>query len=105
MHVYNGRFHSLVSGTINPSWRKSYFALKGTKLLYTKQEGDNLAKPEGEVDLTSARGVRSKEECAKTVQWPDDIKEEQCFGVAVETGTYYLIGTDEENVKYASDVL
>ena len=76
--------------------------MKDKKLLFVKTQDDDLAKPDGEADLTTGRGVRSKKECAKTVEWPNDVKEELCFGIAVENGTYYLIGGDADNVKYAN---
>ena len=90
----------LPAGTINPRWRKSYFVLKDKKLLFVKTVQDDLAKPDGVTDLTLGRGVRSKEECSKSVEWPDDVEKEQCFGVAVEDGTYYLVGREAEIVKY-----
>lgn len=88
-----------MTGSINPSWRKSYFVLKDKKLLYVPTENDDLAKPDGEADLTKGRGVRSRKDCAESVEWPEKVKEELCFGVAVESGTYYLFGRDTDKVK------
>ena len=73
-----------------------YFVLRGTTLTYYKQEGDPESK--GFVDLTTGRGVRTKDHC-QLEEWPKQVKASLAFGVATESRTYYLYGTDKAEVK------
>ena len=70
--------------------------LEGTSLRYYKNEGDS--EPKGTVDLTEARGVRSKDETSG-VEWPDAAKTQLAFGLAVAGRTYYFYGTDPKEIK------
>ena len=85
-----------ILGGLYRNWKKRFFILKGTSLLYYKNEGD--ASPKKTIDLTTGRGVRSKAH-TKEVQWPDNAKNSITFALAVEGRTYYFYGTDASEVK------
>lgn len=70
--------------------------LKGTTLCYYKAKDE--ATPKGQIDLTSGRGVRNKKHCSG-LEWPKEAKAALSFGVATESRTYYLYGTDKEDVR------
>ena len=78
------------------SWKKRYFVLNGTTLTYYKQQGDQECK--GVIDLTTGRGVRRKDFC-QLEEWPKQAKPSLAFGVATESRTYYLYGTEKAEVK------
>ena len=62
---------------------------------YYKKEEDE--KPRGTIDLTGGRGVRTREQCK--VEWPDQAKENLAFGVAVESRTFYIYGTEAQAIE------
>ena len=78
------------------NWKKRYFVLKGTTLTYSVKEDD--AEPKGVIDLTKGRGVRAKNQ-TQGLEWPDEAKNSVAFGLAIEGRTYYLFGTDVQEVK------
>ena len=78
------------------NWKKRYFVLSGTTLTYYAQEGDTENK--GVVDLTTGRGLRTKDNCALE-DWPKEAKPSLTFGVATESRTYYFYGSDKTEVK------
>ena len=70
--------------------------LSGTTLSYYKAQND--AVPKGEIDLKTGRGVRPKAHC-NGLEWPSAAKASLSFGVSTEARTYYLYGTNKEDVK------
>jgi hypothetical protein len=78
------------------NWRKRHFVLKGTTLSYYKNEGD--PQPKGSIDLTTGRGVRAKKE-TQDLEWPKEAKANVSFGIAVEGRTYYVYGTDPNEIQ------
>ena len=85
----------LISGGSYRNWKKRYFVLKGNSLEYYKSEGDGS--PKGTIDLTKARGVRTREQC--DLEWPDKARPGRSFGVAVENRTFYMYGEDSAVVR------
>ena len=79
------------TGGAYKSWKARYFVLKGNSLEYYKSEGDGS--PKGTIDLTEARGVRTREQCS-LMNWPDKARPGRSFGVAVENRTFYMYGED-----------
>eukprot|EP00731_Ephydatia_muelleri_P016371 Em0009g795a len=71
------------------------FVLKGTRLLYYKEKDDPQSK--GEIDLTTGLGVRDKNNC-HLGEWPDGAQYYLLLGVATESRTYFLYGTDKKDV-------
>ena len=59
-------------------------------------EGDASAK--GIISLAEARGVRVRQHC--TVEWHKDAKSGLSFGLSTEGRTYYLYGTDREEIRW-----
>ncbi|KAL5481861.1 hypothetical protein EMCRGX_G022121 [Ephydatia muelleri] len=76
------------------NWKKRYFVLKGSTLSYYNAPNEQQAK--GEIDLKTGRGVRPKSKC--TLEWPSAAKANLCFGVATDSRTYYIYGTDKADV-------
>ena len=70
--------------------------MSGTTLTYYAEEGDTESK--GVVDLTTGRGVREKSQC-KLEEWPKETKASLSFGVATESITHYIYGTDKTEVE------
>lgn len=79
------------------SWKKRYFVLQDSNLSYYTKEGDKS--PRGTIDLTSGRGVRSKEHCKAVEQWPKDATDDVTFGLAVAKRTYFFYGKDKAVVQ------
>lgn len=75
------------------SWKKRHFVLKGSTLSYYNAPNE---RPKGEIDLKTGRGVRPKSKC--TLEWPSAAKANLCFGVATDSRTYYVYGTDKTDV-------
>ncbi len=73
-------------------WNKRYFTLKEGKVEYFKKEGDK--KVRGTIELGLGRGVREKDKCG--CKWPSSVEDGHCFGLAIETRTYYFYTTSEE---------
>ena len=73
--------------------------LQGTTLSYYKKEGDKT--PKGVIDLTKGRGVRPKMlvNGLTKEEWPAKATEDLAFGVAVEGRTYYMYGSEAEDVR------
>ena len=69
--------------------------MSGSTLSYYKAQND--AKPKGEIDLKTGRGVRTKNNC-NGLEWPSAAKTSLSFGVATKSRTYYMYGTDKEDV-------
>ena len=79
------------------SWKKRYFVLCDSSLCYYKKESDT--NPKGTIDLATGRGVRTKKQCVAVEDWPKDAKKEVTFGLSVESRTYYLYGSEKENIE------
>ena len=92
----SGLYYAVINaGGAYRSWNKRYFVLKGTRLLYYKEKDDPQSK--GEIDLTTGLGVRDKSYC-HVGEWPDSAQYYLAFGVATESRTYFLYGTDKKDV-------
>ena len=70
--------------------------MKSDTLLYYCKEDD--PEPKGIIDLTEGRGVRNKNK-THGLEWPDEAKDKLSFGLAIEGRTFYLYGTDPEDIK------
>ncbi len=79
------------------NWKKRYFILVDSSLSYYKKQDDVISK--GTIDLTTGRGIRSKEQCASVEVWPKEAKDNVTFGLSVESRTYFLYGNDKDDVK------
>ncbi len=77
------------------SWKVRYFVLKKSCLEYYKDESDEV--PKGTIDLKTARGVRTRDQC--DLEWPDKAKPGRCFGIALESRTFYFYGNDRLAVE------
>ena len=95
VHVISAQLW-IFAGGVYRNWKKRYFVLCGTTLTYYAREEDTESK--GVVDLTTGRGVRTKDQCTLE-DWPKEAKASLTFGVATESRTYYLYGTDKEEVR------
>ena len=84
-----------ISGGKYRNWKKRYFVLRGNNVEYFVNEGDAAAR--GNIDLSLARGVRKRSQCA--LEWPKDAKNGLCFGLATENRTFYLYGTDKKEIE------
>ena len=73
--------------------------LQGTTLSYYKKEGDKT--PQGVIDLAKGRGVRPKMlvKGLTKEEWPAKATEDLAFGLAVEGRTYYIYGSNAEDVR------
>ena len=83
------------SGGKYRNWKKRYFVLTGTTVRYYVNEGDAAAR--GEIDLATGRGVRQRHHCS--LEWPKEAKEGISFGLSTEGRTFYLYGTDKEDIE------
>ena len=81
------------------TWKKRYFVLKDTTIIYYANKGDTLEK--GRIDLTKGYGIRDKIQTMGMggVNWPPNVDRCVSFGIAVEGRTYYLYGEDIDEVK------
>ena len=81
------------------TWNRRYFVLQGTTLSYYKKEADKT--PQGVIDLAKGRGVRPKMlvKGLTNEEWPAKATEDLAFGLAVEGRTYYIYGSDTEDVR------
>lgn len=52
----------------------------------------------GTIDLTAGRGVRKRQHCS--LEWPKEAKNGLSFGLSTERRTYYLYGTDKEEIRW-----
>lgn len=77
------------------NWKKRYFVLKESSLQYYQNEGD--ATPKGSIDLTKGLGVRDRNCCQ--LEWPNEAKPGISFGVATESRTYYMYGSEKAAVR------
>lgn len=66
--------------------------------MYYIHEGDVV--PKGTIDLTTARGVRTRSHCK--LEWPSEAKPGLAFGLATETRTFYLYGNDKATVRWVN---
>lgn len=82
------------TGGSGGKWKKRYFVLDESTLRYYKNEDSK--KEKGCIELSEGRGVREKDQCK--VKWPSEAKD-LCFGVAIESRTYYLYATDIMSIK------
>lgn len=73
-----------------------HFVLQGSLLSYYNRDGDET--PRNSIDLTTGRGVRTKDQC-RSVAWPIDASDNVTFGLAIESRMYYFYGRDQEDVK------
>ncbi len=87
---------SLIGGGYR-NWKKRYFVLRDSTLCYYVKEGEES--PKGTIQLSTGRGVRTKMQCKSVEQWPKEAKNGVTFGLAVESRTYYLYGSDAATVK------
>ena len=97
LYTYNEPTLSILTvpkGGAYRNWKKRYFVLKGSTLSYYNAPNEQQAK--GEIDLKTGRGVRPKSKC--TLEWPSAAKANLCFGVATDSRTYYIYGTDKADV-------
>ena len=59
---------------------------------YFQKQGDQ--KVEGAIDLTEGQGVREMDQC--TCKWPPEADEDNCFGLATKSRTWYFYTTSTE---------
>jgi hypothetical protein len=83
------------AGGAGGGWKRRYFVLENSTLRYFKTE--ESTKPKGCVELTEGRGVRERDQCK--IEWPSEAKKELCFGLAIESRTYYIYATDMQSVQ------
>lgn len=77
------------------SWKKRHFILTEDKIEYFKTKG--AQKKRGTINLTEGKGVRDKDQCK--CKWPSGVDAEFCFGLAIESRTYYFYTTSERDVE------
>lgn len=77
------------------NWKIRYFVLRKNCLEYYKEEKDEV--PKGTIDLTTGRGVRTRDQCV--LEWPEKAKPGRCFGLAVKNRTFYFYGDDRGAVE------
>ncbi len=77
------------------SWKKRYFVLKEATLEYYTKENDKA--PQKSIDLKTGRGIRTRNQC--DLEWPDKAKPGRCFGIALESRTFYLYGDDAAAIR------
>ena len=94
--MYTTHYHTATGGKLR-NWKRRYFVLDSSTLKYYKKETDK--KPEGKLDLTTGRGVRTQDQCK--VDWPEGTDEGLRFGIAIEGRTFYFYtdDSDEATVK------
>lgn len=79
------------------NWKKRYFVLQDSTLSYYTKEGDDA--PKGTIDLTTGRGVRTKEQCKAVEVWPKEAEDDNTFGLSVEKRTYFIYGKDKKDTE------
>ena len=85
------------------NWKKRYFVLEDSLLSYYTKEGEQA--PKGTIDLSTGRGVRTKEQCKSVEQWPKEATDHTTFGLATDKRTYFIYGTDKAVIKCVSSRL
>ena len=75
------------------SWKKLYFQLNANTLKYCISDHEGDLESRREIDLTEGKRIRQKK-CTGVFTKPDVF-----FGIIVEGRTYYMYGTDEEELK------
>lgn len=78
------------------NWKLKYFVLKGTTLNYYKKQEDTT--PKGSIDLQTGRGIRTMK-YTQGIEWPDEVKANYAFAIALESRTYYCYGKSSKEVQ------
>lgn len=70
-------------------------------LHYYKNE--EIAEAKGVIDLKTGLGVRKQSQCGD-MQWPKEARSDVSFGIATESRTFYLYGSDKAVARYVFDL-